>query len=91
MIYLPAYEYKCPNGHTTIITEPIANEHKAPKKCRQCKENLVRLFGSPSIQFKGTGWGKDQKREIDETFGLADVASFGFDCIDYLVGCQFFQ
>lgn len=59
MIYLPVYEYKCVNEHTEIFTESIQVEHKAPEKCSQCGEDLVRLFGSPSIQFKGTGWGKD--------------------------------
>jgi putative FmdB family regulatory protein len=56
---MPVYEYKCANGHTEIFTESIQVEHQAPEKCSQCGEDLVRLFGSPSIQFKGTGWGKD--------------------------------
>lgn len=56
---LPVYEYKCPNEHVQIFTESIQVEHKAPEKCDKCEENVVRMFGSPSIQFKGTGWGKD--------------------------------
>jgi len=59
MIYLPVYEYKCVNEHTEIVTISIQDEHKVPEKCGQCGENLVRLFGTPSLQFKGTGWGKD--------------------------------
>lgn len=59
MTSLPIYEYKCDNGHTQIFTESIQVEHKAPEKCDKCGENLVRLFGSPSVQFKGSGWGKD--------------------------------
>ena len=59
MIYLPTYEYKCSNGHSFSVIEPIMNTHKPPKKCKVCKEDLVRVFGSPSVQFKGTGWGKN--------------------------------
>lgn len=59
MIYLPVYEYKCSNGHVQIFTESIQVEHKVPEKCEKCGEDLVRLFGTPSVQFKGTGWGKD--------------------------------
>jgi putative FmdB family regulatory protein len=59
MIYLPVYEYECCNGHKFIVTEPIINTHKPPKDCKQCGENLVRIFGSPTIRFNGTGWGKD--------------------------------
>jgi putative FmdB family regulatory protein len=56
---MPVYEYKCSNGHVQIFTESIQVEHKVPEKCEKCGEDLVRLFGTPSVQFKGTGWGKD--------------------------------
>lgn len=56
---MPVYEYKCANDHTEIFTVAIQDTHTPPTKCLECGEDLVRLFGSPSIQFKGTGWGKD--------------------------------
>jgi putative FmdB family regulatory protein len=59
MIYLPIYEYQCSNGHNQVVAAPINADHEKPDKCDKCGENLVRLFGSPSVQFKGTGWGKD--------------------------------
>jgi len=56
---MPVYEYQCSNGHNSVITEPINSDHKVPEKCEQCGEDLVRIFGSPTIRFNGTGWGKD--------------------------------
>jgi hypothetical protein len=59
MICLPVYEYKCVNEHTEVVTVSIKDEVQVPEKCVQCGEDLVRLFGTPSLKFNGTGWGKD--------------------------------
>lgn len=56
---MPIYEYKCVNDHNLVVAQPIGEDLVVPEKCSQCGEVLVRLFGSPSIQFKGSGWGKD--------------------------------
>lgn len=59
MIYLPIYEYECSNGHNLVVSQPIGEDLVVPEKCGECGENLVRLFGVPSVRFKGSGWGKD--------------------------------
>lgn len=59
MIYLPIYEYQCSNGHNLVVSAPINSDHEKPEKCGECGEDLVRIFGVPGVQFKGTGWGKD--------------------------------
>ena len=56
---MPVYEYKCANEHTEVVTVSIKDEVEVPEKCVQCGEDLVRLFGTPSLKFNGTGWGKD--------------------------------
>lgn len=59
MIYLPIYEYECSNGHSLVVSQPIGEDLVVPEKCVECGDNLVRVFGSPSLRFKGSGWGKD--------------------------------
>lgn len=59
MIYLPIYEYQCSNNHYLVISASITETPEVPEKCDKCGENLVRLFGSVGVQFKGSGWGKD--------------------------------
>lgn len=56
---MPIYEYECSNGHSLVVSQPIGEDLVVPEKCVECGENLVRLFGVPSVRFKGSGWGKD--------------------------------
>lgn len=49
----------CSNGHNLVVSKPIGEDLVVPEKCEECGDNLVRVFGSPSVQFKGSGWGKD--------------------------------
>ena len=48
---MPIYEYQCSNGHNLVVSSPINVDHKKPEKCGECGEDLVRIFGSPSVQF----------------------------------------
>jgi len=59
MICLPIYEYQCSNGHYLVVSASISETPEVPVKCVECGEDLVRLFGSVGVQFKGSGWGKD--------------------------------
>lgn len=57
---MPFYEYLCDKeaggcGHTFELNQGITEEPK--KKCPKCKKHkLRRLFGSPGLVFKGTGF-----------------------------------
>jgi len=56
---MPIYEYQCSNGHYLVVAASINDKPDVPVKCEECGEDLVRLFGSVGVQFKGKGWGKD--------------------------------
>jgi len=51
---MPLYEYECDNGHRfekiQKFSDPQATE------CPTCGAPVHKLFSSPAIQFKGSGW-----------------------------------
>jgi putative FmdB family regulatory protein len=53
---MPLYEYECGAcGHRFEIIQKFSDG--PPDACPKCgKGPLQRLFSSPAIQFKGTGW-----------------------------------
>jgi putative FmdB family regulatory protein len=52
---LPLYEYKCEKcGHRFEKIESVTAS--TTKKCPKCGGKAERLFSSPAIQFKGSGW-----------------------------------
>ena len=52
---MPVYEYRCGVcGGTQTVTEPITAEAVAPLCCGQLAD---RVWSSPGVIFKGTGWG----------------------------------
>lgn len=59
--YLPIYEFRCVNNHSFIVSKAIGDDLVEPGKCEFCSEDLVRVFGVPSVQFKGSGWVKNEK------------------------------
>jgi len=58
---MPAYEYQCKCGATTIIVRSITAEENKPI-CAKCALEMTRVFDKPAVTFKGDGWaGKDSK------------------------------
>ena len=51
---MPLYEYECDNGHRF---EKIQKFSDPPlTACPTCGTAVRKLFSSPAIQFKGSGW-----------------------------------
>jgi putative FmdB family regulatory protein len=52
---MPLYEYECDScGHRFEVIQKFSD---APLlECTKCKGALRKLFSSPAIQFKGSGW-----------------------------------
>ena len=57
---MPSYEYRCPDGHTTIVTRAITATEIIPG-CDKCGKPTARIHSAPAVTFKGTGWGSDTK------------------------------
>ena len=52
---MPLYEYQCEACHTRF--EKIQKFSDPPiETCPSCGGRVNKLFSSPAIQFKGTGW-----------------------------------
>ncbi len=52
---MPIYEYSCPEGHGRFqLRQGFDSEPMAP--CPTCGVESRRLFSTPAILFKGSGW-----------------------------------
>ena len=52
---MPLYEYECDDNHHRF--DVIQKFSDPPvEKCRVCGSPVHKLFSSPAIQFKGSGW-----------------------------------
>ena len=53
---MPLYEYRCEScGERFELIQKFSDP--SPEACTKCgKGPVLRLFSSPAIQFKGTGW-----------------------------------
>ena len=52
---MPLYEYECENcGHRFEVIQKFSDTPLL--ECTKCKGTLRKLFSSPAIQFKGSGW-----------------------------------
>jgi putative FmdB family regulatory protein len=51
---MPLYEYECDNGHRFEVIQKFSDT--PIEKCPTCGSPVRKLFSSPAIQFKGTGW-----------------------------------
>lgn len=63
---MPNYDYRCNAcDHQFEVTQKIKEEPL--KKCPGCgKKKLVRLFGTPGLVFKGTGFYTTDYRDKDK-------------------------
>jgi putative FmdB family regulatory protein len=53
---MPKYDYKCIKCETIITIERSLNEVEVIPTCKQCKQLTSRLYNSPAITFKGSGF-----------------------------------
>ena len=52
---MPLYEYECEaNGHRFEVIQKFSDP--LVETCRVCGSPVHKLFSSPAIQFKGSGW-----------------------------------
>ena len=52
---MPLYEYECENcGHRFEAIQKFSDPPLT--ECPKCKGPVRKLFSSPAIQFKGSGW-----------------------------------
>ena len=54
---MPSYSYKCLKCEATCTVTQAVNQNVKIPKCLACNENMVRVYGDLSVQFKGGGWG----------------------------------
>src|SRR5947208_16884480 len=75
---MPLYEYKCDAGHRFELIRRFSDPPL--EKCPTCGAPVHKLFSSPAIQFKGSGFyitdyaKKDQKSESTSGEAKADTA-----------------
>jgi len=51
---MPLYEYECDNGHRFEVIRKFSDPPL--EQCPTCGSPVRKLFSSPAIQFKGSGW-----------------------------------
>lgn len=52
---MPIYEFECRKCKAHLeVFQKLSD--KAPTKCKKCGGRLEKLFSTPAIQFKGSGW-----------------------------------
>ncbi|HEX2467013.1 MAG TPA: FmdB family zinc ribbon protein [Solirubrobacterales bacterium] len=51
---MPIYEYRCNNGHTFEVFQPMADDPVAT--CEVCGAPVERVFHPVAVHFKGSGF-----------------------------------
>ena len=51
---MPIYEYRCERGHTFEVMQRISEDALA--NCTACEAPVRRVFHSPAVHFKGSGF-----------------------------------
>lgn len=55
------YEYECPGGDETIQIERSINAPEENYRCGTCGATLRRIYTSPAITFRGSGFYTNDK------------------------------
>lgn len=53
---MATYEYMCEDKHVTAEVRPMTAETKEVIQCDVCERPAKRIYSSPGVQFKGTGF-----------------------------------
>jgi putative FmdB family regulatory protein len=56
---MPIYDYKCKTCDLRMSVIRKINEPDITPVCANCLKDLIRVYDTPAVSFKGTGWGKD--------------------------------
>jgi len=67
---MPTYEYKCSKCKKSYYEVRSISEDQKLKKCENCDVGLIRVFGTPTVTFKGEGFysvDKKSRRQNDRT------------------------
>jgi putative FmdB family regulatory protein len=56
---MPTYHYRCKTCDLKMVVIRKLDEPERTPICVNCVKDLVRIYDSPAVTFKGTGWGKD--------------------------------
>lgn len=62
---MPTYEYKCPLCHQAYTEVRGIMEEQKLIKCDNCKVDLIRQFGTPTVTFNGSGFYATDKKKRD--------------------------
>lgn len=57
---MPAYQFKCVECHGTLTVMATFIEDPKPK-CPNCAGEMNKVFSSPPVTFKGSGWASKDK------------------------------
>ena len=73
---MPRYDYQCERGHRYEKQESFGAPAQQP--CEKCGAPANRLFGAPSIVFKGSGWySTDSQRSVRAGVGSSRDGEVG--------------
>lgn len=59
---MATYEYECPGDGQVITIERPISEPESEYACGTCGAKLVRIYSTPAVQFKGTGFYRTDNR-----------------------------
>ena len=53
---MPLYEYLCKYCNEMLVENKSAEDRDVLPNCVKCSEPMKRMFGSPGVSFKGSGF-----------------------------------
>ncbi len=57
---MPAYQFKCQDCHGLLTVMASFTEDPKPE-CANCGGQMLKVFASPPVTFKGSGWASKEK------------------------------
>jgi putative FmdB family regulatory protein len=58
---MPIYDYKCNTCDLKMSVIRKIDEKERTPLCANCVKDLVRVYDTPAVTFKGTGWASKDK------------------------------
>jgi putative FmdB family regulatory protein len=59
---MATYEYVCVDNHVTTQVRGMGEPSVAQVRCQTCGKDSKRMYSSPAIQFKGSGFYSSRTR-----------------------------